>query len=76
MENEVNDLLVYALFIGVPILSIIWFIVSLILYRTAKKNSQKKSDYQVMMVISGILTVLLVGFSATVLIAALVAMQQ
>ena len=75
MGAETDPVLVYILFFGVPGLSVVWFIVSLILYLTAKKNTQRKSDFQAMAIISGILAFLLAGLIGGLLIAAAFAVQ-
>lgn len=75
MGAEIDQVLIYVLFFGLPGLSVIWFIVSLILYLTAKKNTQRKSDFQVMAIISGILAFLLAGLIGVLIIAAAFAVK-
>ena len=56
---EYDSIMVYILFIGIPALALIWFLVSLILCLRAPKNSQKREDLKTMAMIAGILTGLL-----------------
>ena len=76
MEINFDNIVVYILYFGLPALSVIWFIVSLILYLTAPKKSKKRDDMKVVTVISGILAFMLVGAFVMLMVAALIAMKN
>ena len=68
-----NQLMVYVLFFGLPGLSVIWFLVNLIVFLTAKKNSRRKEDFRGMMIISGVLAAVLVGVVVSLMLVTLYA---
>ena len=70
---EFDTIMVYILFMVIPAMALIWFLVSLIICLTSPKNSKRRDDFQTMATIAGILTGLLLLTVVGLVIAALFA---
>lgn len=72
-SETLNAILVYGLFIGIPLASFIWFIVSMILFLVTKKGDAKRKGRLIRFIISGVIALtfllLIVGFFALLMVA-------
>ena len=76
VQETLNAILVYGLFLGIPIGSVIWFIVSMILFLVTKKDDARKKGRLVRFIISGAIALTFVALVVAFFIALAVAIAN